>query len=167
MATNTYKANRAQIEALAAPIPQTWEYIWSEYQDIKREADELDARCQALEATVDEAAAKRIGTRPVGAARDVVQRWLRQRDAIAQEVAPELKGLQHQFDEINDFTYSLEKLLIATPAPDSGALLFKLNLLWSTEAEVEGDDRSHGDSLPIEQIRATLMDARRLLSGEA
>jgi hypothetical protein len=164
MATNAYRAAHAQVEALAAPIPQTWEYIWAEYQDLKRDEDELDARATALEAMVEKATNERVGPRPPVGDR-AARKWHRQRAAIEEELAPELDGLQRQWGKIRDLVAPLEMLLAVTPAPDTTALLFKLNLLWGPD--MEGDDRSHGDSIPIEEIRATLMDARRLLSGEA
>jgi hypothetical protein len=162
---NAYRAARAQVEALAAPIPQTWDYIFSEYQELKREEEEQDARWSALHAKAEEVIAQRIGARPDRARASVLEAWWRQRDAIANEVAPEMDRLAHQLDHLRTLMSPLATLLVATPAPDHAALLFKMNLVWGTD--MEGDDRTHGDGIPIEEIRATLTDARRLLSAEA
>lgn len=138
---------------------------WAEYQDIKRDEDELDARWNALFAKVNEAIDKRIGERPSRDRPSALEAWTTQRNAIEEEVAPELDDVGHQWEKVRELTGSLENLLLATPAPDTAALLLKLNLLWGPD--MEGDDRTHGDEIPVEQIRATLTDARRLLSVEA
>jgi hypothetical protein len=165
MATNAYKAARAQVEALAAPIPQTWEYLWAEYQDIKREADELGARCRPLRAKLNEVTDKRIGPKPKDHTRSAWDHYYTRRQPIEKEVAPELDAMERQWDDIRDFVLDLEAQLVTMPAPDTAGLLFKLNWLWAHELEEK--DRTHTDGHSLVYARAILMDAHRLLSGEA
>jgi hypothetical protein len=165
MATNAYRAAQAQVEALAVPIPQTWDYLWAEYQDIKQEADELGERVRPLAAKAKEEAVKRIGPRRKGETLDESARYSERYWAIAEEVAPGVQDLERKWDDIRDFLLDLEGQLVLTPAPDAEALLFKMNWIWAHELENKGS--THTDCHPLVYVRAILMDARRLLSGEA
>lgn len=64
-----------------------------------------------------------------------------------------------------DVTIEAEHELLATPAPDLSALLWKIEHLWGSDT----DDplRSASDSYDMNHIRPVIADARRLLSGEA
>lgn len=86
---------------------------------------------------------------------DDFETWCARHD----EAFREYDALEERFDAIVDERSRAQEVVIATPAPDDDALLFKIELLSAmmTEAAAEDADR----------LGAVHADARRLLTGRA
>lgn len=84
---------------------------------------------------------------------DFIQ-WAAAWDAAAKKFEPSEK----KFDEAADKLFAARKRLLSTPAPDSDAMLFKMNLLLAYMRDCDAEDVSH--------VASIVADAQRLVGAQ-
>lgn len=86
---------------------------------------------------------------------DDFETWCARHD----EAFREYNAMEERFDAIVDERSRAQEAVLATPAPDSDALLFKIELLSAMMTEAAAED--------AHRLDAVHADARRLLTGRA